>query len=84
MIKINSMKKIVAVYKKKKLKTNWGFIFNTDIQMYVEGFMQKIHVGVDEYILWFEEEKPNGVYTEVSVKPIYDVDGSLIDTEYIF
>lgn len=78
------MKKIVAVYKKKKLKINWGFIFDTNIQMYVERFMQKIHIGDNEYILWFEDEKPKGVYTEVSVKPIYDTDNKLIDVKYNF
>ena len=78
------MRKIVAVYKKKKLKTNWGFIFDTDIQMHVERFMQKIHVGDDEYILWFDDERPKGVYTEVSVKLIYDDNNILIDSEFIF
>lgn len=78
------MRKIAAVYKKKNLKTNRGFVFDTDIQMYVERFMQKIHVGDNEYILWFDDEKPKGVYTEVCIKPIYDENNSLIDCEFIF
>jgi len=49
--------------------------------MHVEIFMQKIHVGADEYILWFDDEKPKGVYTEVTVNPIYDNDNRLIYTE---
>lgn len=65
------MKKIVAVLTKKKLKTNWGFIFDTDIQSGVESFMLSIHVGSGEYWLCFESEKPDGVYTEVKVIPLY-------------
>ena len=76
------MKKIAVVYNKKKFKTYWGFVFNTDIQMYVENFMQKIHVGSNEYILYFDEHKPQGVYTEVNVKPIFDTDNKLIDIEF--
>lgn len=52
--------------------------------MHVERFMQKIHVGDDEYILWFDDERPKGVYTEVSVKLIYDDNNMLIDSEFIF
>jgi hypothetical protein len=66
------MDKIVAIYKKKKFKTNWGFIFDTNVQSYVELFMNKIHVGSNEYYLCFEPAKPVGVYTNVSVETEMD------------
>jgi hypothetical protein len=61
------MRKIVAVYKKKKLKVFWGVIFDTDVQSYVEQFMQKMHISSHNYVLYFYDEMPSGVYTEVSV-----------------
>lgn len=78
------MKKIVAVYKKKKLKTNWGFIFDTDVQMFVERFMDKIHVSANDYWLCFDEDKPEGIYTNVKVIPIDDCEGRIIDDRFIF
>lgn len=78
------MKQIVAVYKKKNLKTYWGFVFDTNIQMLVEQFMLKIHVSSSDYILWYADEKPKGVYTDVKVIPIYDENHNLINAEFVF
>jgi len=78
------MKRIVAILKKKTLKANWGFIFDTDIQMYVESFMLKIHVGSNDYTLSFEDDAPQGVYTEVKTLPIENGEGELIDVKFIF
>lgn len=78
------MKKIVAVYKNKHLKTNWGFIFDTNVQSFVERFMNKIHIGVNDYWLCFDEDKPEGIYTEVKVIPIENCQGELIDDRFIF
>jgi len=75
-------KNIVAVLKKKYLKTYWGFVFDTDIQMYVERFMQKIHVSDSDYILWFEDEAPAGIYTAVKVEEVRDDSGNLIDAKF--
>lgn len=61
------MKKIVAVLKAKKMRTRWGFIFDTEDQSIVENFMLLIHVGNREYALYFEDEAPEGVYTEVKI-----------------
>jgi hypothetical protein len=76
------MKNIAAVYKKKHLKTNWGFIFDTDVQDYVERFMQKIHVSDDDYVLWLEHEKPEGIYTKIKVLPVYDGE-NVIDAMFV-
>lgn len=81
---LNFMKKIVAVYKKKKLKTNWGFVFDTDVQMFVERFMDKIHISTNDYWLCFDEDKPEGIYTDVKVIPIENSEGRVIDDRFIF
>jgi hypothetical protein len=79
---MSSGKNIVAVLKKKYLKTYWGFVFDTDIQMHVERFMDKIHVNATDYILWFEDEAPEGIYTPVKVEEIRDDLGNLIDDKF--
>lgn len=71
------MKKIVAIIKNQYLDTYWGFIFNTEIQSFVEDFMVSIHRGANDYFLAFEEDKPEGVYTDVEVLPEYNEDGSV-------
>lgn len=78
------MKTITAVLKKKKLKTNWGFSFDTDVQMYVERFMDKIHVSVNDYWLCYTDERPKGIYTDVKVIPIENSEGRIIDDRFIF
>lgn len=78
------MEKIVVVYKKKKFKIYWGFVFDTDVQMFVERFMNKIHVSTKDYWLCFDKDKPKGVYTNVKVFPIKNSEGRVIDDEFIF
>jgi hypothetical protein len=75
-------KNIVAVLEKKHLKTYWGFVFDTDIQQHVERFMDKIHKGGNDYILWFEDEAPEGIYTPVKVEEVLDDSGKLIDAKF--
>lgn len=62
------MRTITAVIKKKKLRTHWGFHFNTEIQGYVENAMQLMHFGSSDYWLSFKDEAPKGVYTDCEVK----------------
>jgi len=76
---MSSGKKIAAVLKKKYLKTYWGFVFDTDIQQHVEHFMSKIHVRSNDYILWYEDEAPKGIYSPVKCEEIRDESGMLID-----
>ena len=79
---MSANKNIVAVLKKKHLKTYWGFVFDTDIQQHVEGFMDKIHIGCKDYILWFEDEAPEGIYSPVKCEEIRDESGKLIDVMF--
>jgi hypothetical protein len=71
------MKQICAIIKQKNLATYWGFIFNTDIQSFVEHFMTQIHFGSHDYFLEFKDSRPKGVYTNVEVFPEYYEDGSV-------
>jgi hypothetical protein len=77
-----SGKNIVAVLEKKFLKTYWGFVFDTDIQQHVERFMDKIHIGCDDYILWLEDRAPDGIYTPVKVEEVLDDSGKCIDANF--
>ncbi len=65
-------KNIAAILKRKKLKTYWGFKFDTNIQSHVENFMLESHYGTDQYFLSHVDEAPEGVYTEVQVTEILD------------
>jgi hypothetical protein len=79
------MKKIVAIYEKKVLDSYWGFKFNTEIQSHVEHFMNKIHVGSNDYFLCFEDEIPNkAIITEITVQEFFDENKNLIDVIFIF
>jgi hypothetical protein len=70
-------KKIVAILRKKYLRTHWGFVFNTEIQSFVEQFMLDIHVTATDYWLSYEHDAPEGVYTDVNVNAKYNEDGSV-------
>ncbi len=76
------MEKIVAVLKKKYKGTSVGFVFDTDVQMYVEMFMLKMHFGSRDYVLYFDNDKPHGIYTHVTVVPLFYETGNLSDVEF--
>lgn len=64
--------------------TDYGFIFNTNVQGYVEHFMLRIHIGSNDYTLWFQNEAPKSIiYTYIQVIPIFDANGTLNNIEYI-
>ncbi len=62
------MPNITAVLKKRKLRTNWGFHFNTDIQEYVENAMLAMHYGYKDYYLCFTPDAPKGVYSNIDIE----------------
>jgi hypothetical protein len=75
-------KYISAIFKHKKLKTYWGFNFNTDIQSYVENFMLSIHVSSSDYWLSYTDEAPEGVYTDVKVKAVFGTENQLVNIKF--
>ena len=78
---MKKQRNIVAIYTRKKFKTSWGFIFNTEIQSLVENFMLKMHISPSAYILWFEDEAPPGVFTKVEVNPVMK-EGAIVNCTY--
>jgi hypothetical protein len=75
---------ISAIINDKKLDSHWGFNFNTDIQSYVENFMLSIHMSDSDYWLSYTDEAPEGVYTDVKVKPVFGTYEQLVNIKFSF
>lgn len=59
-----------------------GFVFDTDEQNAVESFLLKTNDN-REYNLWFEGERPEGLYTKVKVIDIPNDQGIVIDHIFV-
>jgi|CXWK01.1.fsa_nt_gi hypothetical protein len=74
------MKKIAAYLQPNRKQTITGFVFNTDIQQHVENFMDIIHRR--NYVLCFDDEKPDGMYSYVHVEQLLNPEGMVIDATF--
>jgi len=79
------METIVAILvNHQKTKTPCGYVFDCNIQSYIENFMLANHYGSHDYVLSFFKDKPkNGTWTKVKVREILNTEGDLKKVKYI-